>query len=97
MLVVQKAVVMTETGKAECPSHMTDEMRERFMIQGSRSPFEWACRLRMYAKKVRDSTTCLGYITWTDDGQRVSSEVRPISAIINGGPVHWQALINQCK
>jgi hypothetical protein len=72
MLVVQKAVVMTETGKAECPSHMIDEMRERFMIQGSRSPFNWACRLRMYAKKVRDSTTCLGYITWTDDGQRVS-------------------------
>jgi hypothetical protein len=33
------------------------------MVQGSRSPFNWACRLRMYAKKVRDSTTCLGYIT----------------------------------
>jgi hypothetical protein len=38
MLVVQKAVVITETSKAECPSHMIDEMRERFMIQGSRSP-----------------------------------------------------------
>jgi hypothetical protein len=26
MLVAQKAVAMTETGKAECPSHMIDEM-----------------------------------------------------------------------
>ena len=26
----------------------------------------------MYGKKVRDSTTCLGYISWTDDAQCVS-------------------------
>jgi hypothetical protein len=26
----------------------------------------------MYGKKVRDSTTCLGYIEWTDDGQYVT-------------------------
>jgi hypothetical protein len=82
MLVVQKAVVMIETGKAECPSHMINEMRERFMIQGSRSPFNWACRLRMYAKKIRDSTTCLGYITWTDDGQKVLyKNVRDLSMV----------------
>jgi hypothetical protein len=52
------------------------------MIQGSRSPFNWACRLRMYVKKVRDSTTCLGYITWTDNGQRVSyKDVRDLSIV----------------
>jgi hypothetical protein len=38
ILVVQKAVIITETGKAECLSHIIDEMRERFMIQGSCSP-----------------------------------------------------------
>jgi hypothetical protein len=52
------------------------------MIQGSRSPFNWAYRLRIYAKKVRDSTTCLGYITWTDDSQRVSyKDVRDLSIV----------------
>ena len=26
----------------------------------------------MYSKKVRDSTTCLGYISWSDDDQLLS-------------------------
>lgn len=26
----------------------------------------------MYAKKVRDSTTCLGFVFWSDDDQSLS-------------------------
>jgi hypothetical protein len=50
---------------------MLDEMRERFMVRGSRTAFDWACRLRAYAKKVVSNTTSLGSITWSEDGSSV--------------------------
>ena len=31
----------------------------------------WAQKLRVYGKKIRDSTTSLGYIVWSDDGQKL--------------------------
>ena len=63
MLVIQSAVVEAEEGKTEQPGDLLDEMRDRFTVHGARSPFSWMSRLRVYGKKVRDSTTCLGYIT----------------------------------
>lgn len=72
MLVIQRAVVGVEKGEATYPAELIDEMRERFLVYSSRSPFSWACRLRAYAKKVRDSTTSLGYILWNDGGTAVS-------------------------
>jgi hypothetical protein len=72
MLVIQKAVAAAHEGIIAQPSDLLDEMRTQFMITGTRSPFSWASRLRVYGKKVRDSTTCLGYITWSDDRQSVS-------------------------
>ncbi|KAH5618970.1 hypothetical protein HBI23_245980 [Parastagonospora nodorum] len=72
MLVVQRSVVAAEEGEVEHPSYMLDEMRERFMVRGSRTAFDWACRLRAYAKKVVSNTTSLGYITWSEDGSSVT-------------------------
>ena len=72
MLVVQRSVVAAEEGEVEHPSDMLDEMRERFMVRGSRTAFDWACRLRAYAKKVVSNTTSLGYITWSEDGNSVT-------------------------
>jgi hypothetical protein len=72
LFVIQLAVHDAEAGIVAHPADLLDEFRERFMIHGTRSLFSWACRLRMYGKKVRDSTTCLGYISWTDDSQYVS-------------------------
>jgi hypothetical protein len=72
MLVIQKAVEAAGNGDVDYPSDLLDEMRDRFMTHGTRSPFSWANRLRMYAKKVRDSTTSLGYIDWSNDGETVS-------------------------
>lgn len=51
---------------------MLDEMRERFMVRGSRTAFNWAYRLRAYAKKVVSNTTSLGYILWSEDGETVT-------------------------
>ena len=72
MLVIQKAVVASRDGTILHPADLLDEMRARCLIHGTRSPFSWPNRLRMYGKKVRDSTTCLGYIAWSGDGQTVT-------------------------
>jgi hypothetical protein len=69
MLVIQRAVMAAEEGEVEHPSDFLDEMRDRFMVRGSRSAFDWACRLRAYAKKIVDNTTSIGYISWSEDGQ----------------------------
>jgi hypothetical protein len=72
MLVVQRLVVAAEEGEVEYPLDMLDEMRERFMVRGSRTAFDWVCCLRGYAKKVVSNTTSLGYIAWSEDGSLVT-------------------------
>jgi hypothetical protein len=72
MLVVQRSVVAAEEGEVENPSDMLDEMRERFMVRGSCTAFDWAYRLRSYAKKVVSNTTSLGYIAWSENGSSVT-------------------------
>jgi hypothetical protein len=72
MLVIQMSVMMAEEGQIEHLSDVLDEMRERFMIHGSRSPFNWVLRLRAYGKKIRNSSTSLGYIYWSDDYERLT-------------------------
>jgi len=69
MLVVQSAVLAVEDGTCDDPGDRLDEMRERFLMHGSRSPFNWVLRLRAYGKKIRNSTTSLGYIHWSDDNE----------------------------
>ena len=51
---------------------MLDKIRERFIVRGSRTAFDWACRLRAYAKKVVSNTTSLGYIAWSEDRSSVT-------------------------
>ncbi|KFY56414.1 hypothetical protein V496_06705 [Pseudogymnoascus sp. VKM F-4515 (FW-2607)] len=51
---------------------MLEVMQNQFMVYGSRSPINWAQKLRVYGKKIGDSTTCLGYIIWSDDGQKLN-------------------------
>jgi len=72
MLVIQKAVTTAENDHLMQPADFLDEMRARFMVNGTRSPLSWASRLRLYGKKVRDLTTCLGSISWSDDDPSVS-------------------------
>ena len=39
MLVIQRAIVGVEKGEATYPAELIDEMRERFLVYSSRSPF----------------------------------------------------------
>ena len=72
LVVLQEAVIATEEGTRAQPADLLDDMRDRFMVHGTRSPFSWASRLRTYGKQVRDSTTYLGYIAWIEDAESVS-------------------------
>jgi hypothetical protein len=72
MLVLQRAVAAAEGGETEYPAQMIEVMQDRFMVYGSRSPINWAQKLRVYGKKIRDSTTSLGYIIWSDGGQKLN-------------------------
>lgn len=81
MLVIQMSVLMAEEGQVEHPSDVLDEMRERFMIHGSRSPFNWVLRLRAYGKKIRNSSTSLGYIYWSDDHERLTYKQLELSMV----------------
>ena len=69
LLVLQQAVVAAEAGETEYPAEMIDVMHNRFMVYGSRSPINWIQKLRTYRKKIRDTTTSLGYLIWSDDGE----------------------------
>src|SRR5436190_2328083 len=71
LLVLQRAVVAAETGETEYPADMLEVLHDRFMVYGSRSPINWVQKLRVYGKKIRDSTTSLGYMVWSDDGQEL--------------------------
>jgi hypothetical protein len=72
LLVVEKAVRAAEMGMVQHPSEVLDEMRDRFLAHGTRSPFNWANQLRMYGKRIRDSTTGIGYIVWSESDERLS-------------------------
>jgi hypothetical protein len=63
MLVIRKAV---RASKRQVDTHLADfldDLRERFLLHGTRSLFSWVCRLQMFVKKVRDSTTSLSTIS----------------------------------
>jgi hypothetical protein len=42
MLILQRAVAAVEDGETEYPAQMIDDMQDRFMAYGSRSPINWA-------------------------------------------------------
>jgi hypothetical protein len=72
LLVIRKAVVAAQEAEGTYAADVLDELRSRFLTRGTRSPFSWAVKLQAYAKKVRDCTTSLGYILWSEDAQSVS-------------------------
>jgi hypothetical protein len=71
-LVAQRSVIGAIEGEVDFPSELLDKMQDRFMVFGSRSPIEWALKLRRYGRSVRDTTTAHGIITWSDDGDTIS-------------------------
>lgn len=47
-------------------------MRKKFMTLDNATPFTWALHLRSFGKRIRDCTTSLGYMRWSEDGQTIN-------------------------
>ena len=71
MLVLEAAVREMESGKVDNALDPLEEMRQRFTTVDNYTPFSWAVSLRSFGKQIRDNTTSLGYIQWSDDKQTV--------------------------
>jgi hypothetical protein len=71
LLVVQRAVLAVEEDEVDHAADILDVMQDRFMVYGTRSPMNWALKLRAYGKKIQDTTTGLGHIIWSDDGEEL--------------------------
>ncbi|KAK5087244.1 hypothetical protein LTR70_007388 [Exophiala xenobiotica] len=67
ILVIQRSVRAAEDGETEYPGDLLDGMRDRFLLHGTHTPFNWALRLRAYGKKVRNSTISMGFIYWAEN------------------------------
>lgn len=62
MLVLESAFRTCQTNRSVDPLDLLEEMRERFMTIDYCTPFSWTIQLRSFGKKIRDSTTSIGYI-----------------------------------
>jgi hypothetical protein len=71
LLVLQRTVVAAEQKEVDYPATMLEVMHRRFIMNGSRSPLDWAQKLRAYSKGIQDTTTALGHIIWSDDGEEL--------------------------
>jgi hypothetical protein len=67
MLVLEKALRSSKKRQSSDPLDFLEEIRERFITVDCRSLFSWAIQLRSFGKKIRDSTTSISYIQWSED------------------------------
>ncbi|EXK23671.1 hypothetical protein FOMG_19568 [Fusarium oxysporum f. sp. melonis 26406] len=76
LLVAERTLLAVELDEADVPAHALEEMQDRFMTKDARSPISWLLKLRAYGKAVKDNTTSLGYIMWSDDNEILSYKSR---------------------
>ncbi|KAK4551663.1 hypothetical protein LTR86_010994 [Recurvomyces mirabilis] len=69
LFVLRKAILQVEEGTAVDPLDALDAMRLRFMTLNNPTPFTWALQLRAFGKQIRDSSTSIGYVRWSDDAE----------------------------
>jgi hypothetical protein len=50
---------------------MIEVMQDCVLVYSSCSLINWAQKLRVYGKKIRDSTASLDYIIWSDNHQKL--------------------------
>lgn len=67
LFVLQKAVIIADYPQAPDAVKALDEMRERFLMVNTCTPFAWSVSLRAFGKRIRDSTTSLGYVQCSED------------------------------
>jgi hypothetical protein len=71
LLIVQRTVLAVERAEVAYLADILDVLQERFMVYRRRSPINWVQKLRTYGKSVQETTTALGYIIWSEDGEEI--------------------------
>ena len=69
LLVAERALLAVERDEADYPAHALEAMQRRFIVEGTRSPMCWARKIRAYGKAIKDTTTSVGHIAWSDDNE----------------------------
>lgn len=72
LLVAERALLAVELDEADVPAQALEDMQDRFMTKDSRSPISWSLKLRAYGKAIKDNTTSIGQIIWSDDNEVLS-------------------------
>ncbi|KAM6513638.1 hypothetical protein FALCPG4_016021 [Fusarium falciforme] len=72
LLVAERALLAVQRDEFDYPGLALEDMQHRFMVEGTRSPVCWAQKLRAYGKAIKDTTTSIGHIHWSDDSETLS-------------------------
>lgn len=72
ILVIERAIIAAEEGTVENTSDAISKMHQNLLARGSHTAFDWAYRMRAYAKKEIVSTTYRGFVIWSEDKLAVS-------------------------
>ncbi|KAK3064859.1 hypothetical protein LTS18_003285 [Coniosporium uncinatum] len=72
LLVVLRAIAGADLAEVDFPTDLPDDMMNHFVVFGTESPMDYAQRLRCFWANIRDTTTSIGHIIWSDDGLPLS-------------------------
>lgn len=72
LLVAERAILAVQRDEFDYPGLALEAMQHRFMVEGTRSPICWVQKLRAYGKAIKDTTTSIGHIHWSDDSETLS-------------------------
>ncbi|SCO92628.1 uncharacterized protein FRV6_16756 [Fusarium oxysporum] len=72
LLVAERALLAVQRDEFEYPGLALEVMQHRFTVEGTRSPICWAQKLRAYGKAIKDTTTSIGHIQWSDGNETLS-------------------------
>ncbi|KAJ4265120.1 hypothetical protein NW764_015764 [Fusarium oxysporum] len=79
LLVAERALLAVELDEADFPAYALEEIQDRFITKDARSPISWSLKLRANGKAIKDNTTSLGHIMWSDDNEILSYKKKRFS------------------
>ena len=67
LLVIQGSLWQYEAGESQHPGSYLRTFRGKWLMRDGSTPFAWILLLRQYGRRIRNTTTSVGLISWADD------------------------------
>ena len=64
---IQESVYTASQGQVAVAADRLRELRARFLLDSSPTPFAWLLKLRTHGQRIRNNSTSEGLITWSPD------------------------------